>query len=85
MTDRQLATEFARRQIAEDRADLLREIERVADAARYIHTDAQAGRAAFSLAGNLARLNQYVTTALHHAARLQGVEETAAYLTSQEG
>lgn len=84
MTDA-IASQFAARQIAGARADLLRDIERVADSARHLHADAQGGRAALSLAGDLERLIQYSTTALHRAAQLQGVEETAAYLTPTSG
>lgn len=75
------AAEFARRQIAGARADLLRETERVAEAATRIHSDAQAGR---NVAGDLERLIQYATTALRRAAQLQGAEETAAYLTDSQ-
>ncbi|MFD8595427.1 hypothetical protein ACFV1L_10535 [Kitasatospora sp. NPDC059646] len=76
-----LTAEFARRQIAGARADMARETERVAEAARHIHADAQAGR---DVTGDLERLIQYATSALHRAARLRGAEETAAYLTATE-
>lgn len=69
--------EFARRQIASARADLTRDTERVTDAAARIHAEAQAGR---DVTGDLERLIQYATTALHRAARLRGAEETAVYL-----
>lgn len=72
------AAEFARRQITSARADLIRETERVADSARHIHADTQSGR---DVTGDLERLIQCATTALHRAAQLQGAEETAAYLT----
>ncbi|MGW4695192.1 hypothetical protein ACWEO1_22750 [Kitasatospora cineracea] len=77
----QHTVDFARRQIASAHADLTRETERVADAARHIHTDAQNGR---NVAGDLERLIQYATTALRRAAQLQGATETAAYLTDGE-
>lgn len=70
--------EFARRQIASARAELTRETERVTEAATRVHADATNGR---DVTGDLERLIQYATTALHRAARLRGAEETAVYLT----
>ena len=76
MTGHDFTAEFARRQIASARADLARDTERVADLARHIHADAQAGR---QVAGDLERLAQHVATALRRASQLQGMEETASY------
>ncbi|MFJ2780242.1 hypothetical protein [Kitasatospora sp. NPDC087315] len=74
-------TEFARRQIESARTTLLAETERVADHARHIHADAQAGR---RVAGDLERLIQYATAALRRAAQLEGMEEMASYTTGPE-
>lgn len=68
--------EFARRQIASARADLIRDTGRLVEVTTHLHAAAQHGE---RVEGELERLVQYTVSALRRAAELHGMEDTASY------